>query len=65
MLDYIQSKNHLGTAKQIIRDNSACDLKIRQFFSQREPTDRVDLPPPVRFSLLFKDPLPLHNKHTF
>ena len=33
-------------------------------FSQSEHTDMLDLPPPVLFSLLFKDN-PLHNERTF
>ena len=48
-----------------MRKNSACCLKIRQFFSQSKCTDRLGSPPPVRFSSLFKDPPPpLHDKRT-
>ena len=33
MLDLAQNKKHLATAKQLVRKNSTCCLKIRQFFS--------------------------------
>ena len=44
MLDQAQKKNNknLATAKQLIRKNSACSWKIRQFFSQSERKDRLD-----------------------
>ena len=35
-------QKHLATAKQLIRKNSACCLRIRQFFSQSKRTDRLD-----------------------
>ena len=55
MLDKAQNKKHLATAKQLIRKNSACCLKTKQFFSQSERTGRLDpLSPSVRFSSLFK-----------
>ena len=34
-------QKHLATARQLIRKNSACYLKIRHFFSQSEHTDRL------------------------
>ena len=58
MMDKAQNKKHLATARHFIRKNSACCLKIRQFFSQSKLTDRLDPSPPVRFCLLFKDPPP-------
>ena len=48
-LDYAQSKKHLATAKQLIRKNSACHLKIGQFFSQSERVDRLHPLSPCSF----------------
>ena len=57
MLEYAQNKKHLATAKQLLRKNSACCLKIRQFLSHKL-TYREAWPPspPVHSSSLFKDP---------
>ena len=60
----VKTKKHLATAKELIRKNSACCLKIRQFFHRANV--QIGLTPPVRFSLLFNDPLPpLHDERTF
>ena len=58
MLDLAQNKKHSATAKQLLRKNSAFCLKITQFFSQSEGIDRLDPPPRVCFSSLFKYPTP-------
>ena len=63
------NKKHLymldqAHTKQRIRKNSACCLKIRQFFHRANVQIGLTPPHSVRFSSLFKDP-PLHNKRTF
>ena len=60
----LKTKKHLATGKQLIRKNSACCLKIRLFFSQSERKDRPDPPPPVNFSLLYKNPSPFSARRT-
>ena len=52
----------LATSKQLIRRTLFAVWKSGNF-SQSEHRDKFDSsPPPVCFHLLFKDPLPLHNK---
>ena len=54
-----KKKKCLATTS-ILSEKTACCLKINEFYSRSERTHRLDPPPPVRFSSLFKDP-PLHK----
>ena len=51
----LKTEKLLANPKQVIRKNSVCCLKNQEFFSQRECTDSLDLPPPVCFGSLSKD----------
>ena len=52
---------------KFIRKNSACCLKIRQFFSQSKRTDRLDLPSLPLFVLVcfLRTPLPRPARRTY
>ena len=45
------------------QENFVCRLKIWQFLSQSERTDRLDPPPTVRFSSLFQAPPPARQTY--